>query len=84
MIKRTVVKHVLDAKQLHHSGFEANLVVNCAGIGAMKLEGVQDPHMFPIRGQTVLVRNMPSTMTSVHASDDKPDEPTYILPRAAG
>ena len=50
----------------------------------MKLGGVQDPDMFPIRGQTVLVRNMPTTMTSVHASDDKPEEPTYILPRAAG
>lgn len=84
MIKRAVVDHILDAKQLHSSGSEASLVVNCAGLGAMKLGGVRDTQMFPIRGQTVLVRNVPDTMTSVHASDEKPDEPAYVLPRAAG
>lgn len=34
----------------------ATAIVNCTGLGSIKLSDVQDTSMLPIRGQTVLVR----------------------------
>lgn len=54
-LKRGVVKSVGDAAQMHSSGKKADVIVNCTGLGALKLGGVQDKKVFPGRGQTVVV-----------------------------
>ncbi len=82
-IKRAVVRHVADAANLHHSGKRADVVVNCSGLGSLSLGGVQDDTMYPIRGQTVVVRNDPGHIAST-AVKDSTGEVTYILPRASG
>lgn len=84
IVKRGTVAHVTGAAALHHSGEAADLVINCTGLSALKLGGVQDSTMFPIRGQTVLVRNEPTTMASMADIDGNPDEVSYVMNRAAG
>jgi D-amino-acid oxidase len=86
-IKRGVVSHVTDAATLHQSGRKADIVINCTGLNARKLGGVQDLKVYPARGQIVVVRNepgIPGIMASVSGTDDGPDEATYIMNRAAG
>ncbi|KAK3628328.1 D-amino acid oxidase [Elasticomyces elasticus] len=84
IVRRGIVKHVAEAASLHHSGRRADLVVNCTGLGSLKLDGVKDSAVYPARGQIVLVRNDPHVMASVSGTDDSPDEATYIMHRAAG
>ena len=84
VFKRAVLKHVSEAAQLHHSGERADVLVNCTGLMALKLGGVEDQKMLPARGQTVLVRNDPGMMCSNSGTDDGDDEVCYIMQRAAG
>jgi D-amino-acid oxidase len=84
VIKRGIVEHVSDAADMHHSGRKADIVVNCTGISARKLGGVEDAKVYPARGQVVVVRNDPGFMTGVSGTDDGPDEATYKMHRAAG
>ena len=67
------------------------IVVNASGLGARALLGVKDSkQIYPIRGQTVLVR-APGVKTCYMQTSDHPDasttkdteipEPTYIIPR---
>lgn len=58
--------------------------MNCTGLGAAKLGGVEDQNVIPARGQIVLVRNDPGMMCSTSGSDDGDDEVCYIMQRAAG
>jgi D-amino-acid oxidase len=83
-MKRGVVTHVAEAADLHHSGKRADIVINCTGLGAQTLGGVEDKKVYPARGQIVVVRNDPKIMTSVSGTDDGPDEATYVMHRAAG
>ena len=75
---------MLDAASMHHSGKKADVVVNCTGLSALKLGGVEDKTVYPGRGQVVVVRNDPKVMLSVSGTDDGTDEATYIMHRAAG
>ncbi|KAK7537752.1 D-amino-acid oxidase [Phyllosticta citricarpa] len=84
VFRRGVVAHVADAAALHASGRPAAVVVNCTGLGALKLGGVADANMYPGRGQIVIVRNEPGVMTNASGTDDGPDEAVYIMQRAAG
>ncbi|KAK2781843.1 hypothetical protein FQN52_001337 [Onygenales sp. PD_12] len=84
VFKRAVFKHVADAAYAHHSGKKADLIVNCTGLSARKLGGVEDQKMYPARGQIVVVRNDPGVMASVSGCDDGEDEVCYIMKRAAG
>lgn len=84
VIKRAILKHISEAKSLHHSGRKADLVVNCTGLLASRLGGVMDKNVIPARGQLVHVRNDPGIMITVSGTDDGDDEATYIIPRAAG
>jgi D-amino-acid oxidase len=84
IIKRGIVTHIADAADLHHSGKKADIIINCTGLGAQKLGGVEDKIVYPARGQIVVVRNDPKIMTSVSGTDDGSDETTYIMQRAAG
>lgn len=84
IFKRANLKHICEASRIHHSGQEADLVVNCTGLSALKLGGVQDVNMMPIRGQTVLVRNEANIMGSTSGTDDGEEEVCYFMQRAAG
>jgi D-amino-acid oxidase len=84
VIKRGVCSHVLDAIDKHHTGFHADLIVNCTGLSSKRLGGVEDQSMFPSRGQTVLVRNDPGYIVGSTGTDDGPDESVYIMNRAGG
>ena len=56
--------------------------VNATGIGALKV--VPDPAMYPVRGQTVLVRGEAEYITTIDGADPQLGSKTpimYILPR---
>lgn len=84
MIKRGIVSHISEAADLHHTGRRADMIVNCTGLSSLKLGGVEDQTLFPSRGQTVIVRNVPGRIVGTTGTDDGPDEVTYIMNRAAG
>ncbi|CAO3609222.1 unnamed protein product [Mucor hiemalis] len=60
---------------------EADTIVNCSGLGSYYLTDVKDHTMYPIRGQTVLVR-APHIKTQHYI--DGHDSWTYIIPRDDG
>lgn len=61
------------------------MVINCTGLSAGKLGGVEDKKMVPARGQIVLVRNEgDGVMYTSSGTDDDNDEICYIMTRAAG
>jgi len=63
----------------------ADAVINATGILAGKLGGVEDPNVYPTRGQTILVRNECPKMYSLSEDSRCPQgESTYIIPRARG
>jgi D-amino-acid oxidase len=86
VMKRAIFKHISDAAAagVHHSGKSADVVVNCTGLNASKIGGVEDKTVIPARGQIVLVRNDAGAMYSVSGTDDGEDEACYIMTRAAG
>ena len=84
IIQRGIVKHIVDATTLHHSGKAADVVINCTGLSAATLGGVGDKAVYPARGQIVLVRNDPKIMATISGTDDGSDEATYIMGRPAG
>lgn len=61
----------------------AEAVIVCAGLGARSLGGVDDMLVFPIRGQTVLIR-APWVKGSATFRDDTGGNWTYIIPRRSG
>ncbi|CAK7221410.1 D-amino acid oxidase [Sporothrix bragantina] len=84
VFKRAVVEHVADAAPLHAVG-TAHLVVNCTGLMARDLGGVEDKTVIPARGQVVVVRNHPGIMTTVsNSTSAKTDEMVYIMCRPSG
>ena len=83
-LKRRVFGHITEAAHTHHSGQKAQLIVNCTGLSAGKLGGVEDKKMVPARGQTVLVRNEAIGTVGSSGTNDGDDEACYIIPRPAG
>ncbi|KIW00468.1 uncharacterized protein PV09_07992 [Verruconis gallopava] len=85
VFKRAVFKHISDATSPQlHPGKKVDLVVNCTGLGASRLGGVEDKTVFPARGQIVVVRNDAGKMMDVSGTDDGDDEACYVMTRAAG
>ena len=84
VFKRSIFDHITEAAKVHHSGEKADLIVNCTGLSAGKLGGVEDKDMMPARAQIVLVRNDPGVMCSGSGCEDGEDELCYIMQRAAG
>ncbi|KAK2737416.1 hypothetical protein FQN57_007506 [Myotisia sp. PD_48] len=84
VFNRGVFKHISQAAYAHSSGQKADVVVNCTGLGSLKLGGVEDKKMYPARGQVVVVRNNPGAMYSLSGTDDGEDEACYMMMRAAG
>ncbi|ORY16130.1 D-amino-acid oxidase [Clohesyomyces aquaticus] len=85
VFKRAVLSHVSEASLpgIHPSN-KVDLVVNCTGLGAAKLGGVEDKTVVPARGQIVLVRNDAGKMMDISGTDDGDGEACYVMTRAAG
>ena len=61
------------------------MVINCTGLSAGKLGGVEDGKMVPARGQIVLVRNEgDGAMYTTSGTDDGSEDICYTMKRAAG
>lgn len=58
--------------------------MNCTGLMASKLGGVNDQSVYPARGQIVIVRNDAGKMMDISGTDDGDDEACYVMTRAAG
>lgn len=82
--KRAILSHISQASQAHQSGKCAHVIVNCTGLSARTLGGVEDKNMIPARGQTVLVRNEADAMYASSGCDDGDEELCYLMQRAAG
>jgi D-amino-acid oxidase len=78
---RRHLSHIRDAFKLVSP--PAAVVVNATGILASRLGGVDDPAVYPTRGQTILVRNECSKMY-FRSGERLGLEPTYIIPRRFG
>ncbi|KAF3993249.1 hypothetical protein FT663_00523 [Candidozyma haemuli var. vulneris] len=73
-----------DALHLHSSGEKADLVINCAGLMAYRIDGVNDARRnFPVKGQVLLVRNNISRIICVEGFEE-PNEMLYMFPRKEG
>lgn len=82
-LKRKEVKDINEAYALHHSGSKADLVINCTGLLAKYLKGVEDNDVFPIRGQILWARNN-ATKQIVVSVDGYANEVIYVFPRKEG
>lgn len=81
-IKRVRLSHIADAATA--CGQNVEIIVNCTGLGAYALGGVEDTAMIPIRGQVAVVSQNSSFMTCVSGTEGFEDELTYAMTRAAG
>jgi D-amino-acid oxidase len=84
VLERRVLSHVAEAGKAHPSGQEADVVINCTGLLASRLGGVNDKTVVPARGQTIIVRNSPGYMYGSTSMEDKEDELAYCMERASG
>ncbi|KAI7906871.1 uncharacterized protein BX663DRAFT_494047 [Cokeromyces recurvatus] len=57
-------------------------VINCTGLGARFLGGVQDNALYPTRGQTVIIKASHIKKTITHVGKQK--NINYIIPRSDG
>ncbi|KAE8343724.1 hypothetical protein BDV24DRAFT_161033 [Aspergillus arachidicola] len=85
IFKRANFKHVLDAGSMGDQlGGPIDLIVNCTGLMASRIGGVEDKSVVPARGQIVVVRNDAGKMMSISGTDDGDEEACYVMTRAAG
>lgn len=85
IFKRAIFKHITEAASpAIHPNKKVDLVVNCTGLGAARLGGVEDTSVVPARGQIVVVRNDAGKMMDISGTDDGDGEACYIMTRAAG
>ncbi|KAF9069451.1 D-amino-acid oxidase [Rhodocollybia butyracea] len=67
-----------------HEPSSPDVVVVCVGLGARFLGGIEDKDVFPIRGQTVLLR-APWIKHMPVLNDSEDDAmPSYVIPRKGG
>jgi D-amino-acid oxidase len=84
VLSRGILSHISDACTVHHSGKPADIIINCTGLLASKLGGVEDKTVVPARGQTVIVRNDSRLLAGSSGTDDGEDELVYFMNRASG
>lgn len=84
MLKRQVVNHIDEAAKYHSSGKKADLVINCTGLSARFLGGVEDQKCFPIRGQVLWARNNAPAQVSLKVPGNYEGESLYMFPRKEG
>lgn len=84
VFKRAVLKHICEVSQLVQCGLKVDVVLNCTGLMASVLGGVEDKTVVPARGQIVVVRNDAGKMMDFSGTDDEDGDACYIMTRAAG
>lgn len=87
MFCRSVLNHVSEGADNHHSGERADVVVNCTGIVASSLGGVKEKAVYPARGQICIVRNHASALATTSGTDGGPPDRYdvfYVQPRPEG
>lgn len=62
----------------------SRIIINCTGIGAYDLAGVEDKDVYPTRGQTVLVRAPWVKRGITRTGKEGEGIYTYIIPRKSG
>ena len=80
-IIRNSLQHISQVFEGALTSFKPDALVVCAGIGARFLGGVEDKDVFPIRGQTVLIR---APWIKFGRTINGKDEVTYVIPRRSG
>ncbi|KAI8391319.1 uncharacterized protein BYT42DRAFT_489729 [Radiomyces spectabilis] len=70
-------------QQVIHTYKDAEIIVNCSGMGSAELKDVRDTTMYGIRGQTVLVK-APHIKTQWYRDGKSSGTLTYIIPRPGG
>lgn len=80
-IVRNSLQHISQALEGAFTSFRPDALVVCAGIGARFLGGVEDKDVYPIRGQTVVVR---APWVKFGRGFNGEGELTYIIPRGSG
>ena len=80
-IVRNSLQHISQVLEGALTPFKPDALVVCAGIGARSLGGVEDKDVFPIRGQTVLIR---APWVKFGRAINGKDDLTYIIPRRSG
>ncbi|CDK25218.1 unnamed protein product [Kuraishia capsulata CBS 1993] len=83
VIRRAHVAHIKDVASYYTKG-TPEVIVNCSGLLARKLGGVEDKAVYPIKGQILLIRNNCSTLLSVSGTEGPDEEAFYIFPRKEG
>ncbi|KAJ8132538.1 hypothetical protein O1611_g1087 [Lasiodiplodia mahajangana] len=82
--KKASLQHISNAANHHVDGLKADVVLNCTGIRAAKIDGVLDCQVYPARGQICLVRNTSSFLTTTSGTDDGDSDVFYVQPRPDG
>jgi D-amino-acid oxidase len=89
LIVRGAVQHihqVIEGGARIFSGLQGSppdAVIVCAGLGARFLGGVEDKNVYPIRGQTVLLK-APWVKTGKYILTAEGQVDTYVIPRRSG
>lgn len=80
--KIPLIKNIKEVKSLTNN---PDYVINATGLGATKIQGVEDKKInFPVKGQTLLVKNSAKSTISVLGFPGMPDEMLYVMPRRDG
>jgi len=82
------VDHIADVEYVPGSTgqLKTDVIVNASGLGAKSIIGIADPQVYPIRGQTALVK-APSVqwcLLGMGLYVSEREESTYIIPRSNG
>ena len=80
-IIKNSLQHISQVLEGALTPFKPDALVVCAGIGARSLGGVEDRDVFPVRGQTVLIR---APWVKLGQTINGKDDLTYIIPRRSG
>lgn len=83
-VKKTLkhISDVLEIDTLLECDGTIDAIIVCPGIGARDLGGVEDKSVYPVRGQTVLVK-APWVKSGVTLRDPE-GSPTYVIARRSG
>ncbi|KAJ2706142.1 hypothetical protein FB645_001899 [Coemansia sp. IMI 203386] len=81
-VRKGELEHISDALRYVEGG-RCVAIVNCAAMGSYSLGGVGDTSVYPIRGQTLLVR-APHVDLTVTVPGSSEDRATYVIPRGDG
>ncbi|KAI9248044.1 hypothetical protein BDA99DRAFT_525614 [Phascolomyces articulosus] len=80
VVRRELI-HIRDSFDLNDGWGQVDAVVNCTGLRARYLDGVNDTNVYPTRGQTVIVYAPHVKETVTHLGSEGI---TYLIPRSDG